>query len=227
MNSLPKIVHPKFNAVVPSTNKRIEYRPFTGSEQKALLVAKESDDTRDAIRAMADVVTACSGVKRGEMTPHDMQVLFLMIRAKSVGSVSKVRIADDSGVLRDAEVDIEKMTIREPSPKPSGLVDVGNGITVKLRQPTVEDVLLVGADDEWGVLAACVDSVTVGDDVHTRSDFTHEEMKEWVTGLPMSALREVRDFLESRPVASVTAKYKDDSGIEYSRTLEGISNFFA
>ena len=227
MSSLPVIAHPKFQTEIPSTGEKVTYRPFTGREQKVMLVAKESGALPDIVNSLIEVIGACApDVDVRKLPMFDLEYLFLRIRAKSVGGVIEVKITDpDDGKKYDAKVDLEQMKFVSP-PKPQNSVKIADGIFLKLKYPSAADVSRMGSDaDEWDMLAASVGAVVNGEDVIASSDLNHGELKEWLKSVPLSALEGVKDFFGSRPKLSVTADYVKD-GVKKSRELSGIGDFF-
>ena len=56
---LPKITAPTYELVIPSSKKKIKYRPFLVKEEKILVIAMESDDIKDIARAVKQVLGNC------------------------------------------------------------------------------------------------------------------------------------------------------------------------
>jgi hypothetical protein len=224
--SLPKVSHPTFETTLPS-GKRVTYRPFTGREQKTLLVAKESGETSDVMRGLIDVLQACcSGVDVGSLPVFDLEMLFLVVRAKSAGAKIEVKVTDE-GREYDAVVDFDAIEILAPKEKPDKNVEVSPGIVVSLKFPTAKDVstLSKGAD-EWDYLALSVDAVVSGEEVTSSKDVSREELKEWLKTLPLSAVSPMKTFFEARPRVSVHAVYEKD-GVKKKRAVNGVGDFFA
>ena len=223
--TLPKIEHPTFTTVLPSGAKAT-YRPFTGREQKVLLFAKESGDTSDVIRGLIDVIGACCpGLNPADLTIFDLEFLFLMIRAKSVGSRVEIKVTDD-GKQYDAVVEIDKAMVEAPKATKSPKIEVAPGVIVVLKFPTARDVSnMPKSADEWDYLAASVSSVTSGEDVTSAADVSRDELKEWLKTLPLSAVAPMRDFFESKPKIYLEATYTVGDEVRKKR-VSGVGDFF-
>ena len=92
---LPKIATPTYELVIPSTGKKIKYRPFLVKEEKVLVIAMESEDLSQIVNAVKDVIKSCiltRGVKVEELSTFDIEYLFLNIRGKSVGEEVEVLV---------------------------------------------------------------------------------------------------------------------------------------
>jgi len=85
--ALPKLNVPVYEAILPSTEKVIKYRPFLVKEEKLLLTAMEGGDETAMIPAVKQIINNCvQGELDVEKLPtFDIEYLFLRLRAKSVG----------------------------------------------------------------------------------------------------------------------------------------------
>ena len=85
--SLPIIATPKYELTLPSTGKKVKYRPFLVKEEKILLLANETKDQQQIISAMKDIVSNCTfnEVNPDEAATFDIEYIFLQLRSKSVG----------------------------------------------------------------------------------------------------------------------------------------------
>lgn len=231
MSSLPVIAHPKFQAELPSSGKKVTFRPFTGREQKIMLIAKESGAMPDVVGSLVEVIGACvTDLDVKQLPMFDLEYLFLRIRAKSVGDTIEIKIADpedtDTRKRYDATVDLEDIKVVHPKDKPSDIVQINETVALRLKHPAAADVVKLGADaDEWDMLASSVNAVIDGDNVIVAKDLNHGELKEWLKNMPLSSLDGVKTFFASRPTLSIKAKYKRD-GAERTQTLSGLGDFF-
>ena len=56
---LPEIVTPTYSLTVPSTKKKLKYRPFLVKEQKTLIIALEQQDSEQTLEAIKTVLNNC------------------------------------------------------------------------------------------------------------------------------------------------------------------------
>lgn len=229
--SLPKLNHPTFTLVQPSTGKQLSFRPFTGREQKSLLIAKESEDQTDVVRAVADVVGSCFGIDAGKVPMFDLEFMFLALRSKSVENTVKVEVRDDEdGKSYEATVNLDDVKLKNShrSDAKRNAFEVAPGVGVKLRWPTVDAVLAIGDKDMdvWSVLAASIDSIWDGDEVTAASDVPPAELKEWLMDLPVSKMDPIKEFFEDRPTVEVVVNYRRADGVEVHKLVSGLSSFF-
>ena len=92
---LPKISTPTYELEIPSTKKKIRYRPFLVKEEKILIIAMESQSDNEIANAVKDVLSTCiltRGIKVDTLSTFDIEYLFLNIRGKSVGEDVEVMV---------------------------------------------------------------------------------------------------------------------------------------
>ena len=93
--ALPKIDIPIFEMELPSTKKKIKYRPFTVKEEKILLVAQEANDPMQEIMAARQVVSNCiidEDISKFAM--FDLEYVLLVLRSRSVDNTITFQIKD-------------------------------------------------------------------------------------------------------------------------------------
>lgn len=225
--SLPKIQHPIFNTLLPSTGKEIEYRPMTNREQKSLLMAKESDNNNDSLEAVARVVGDCFSLDFKEISIMDLEFLFLCLRAKSIGNKLEIKFPDpEDGESYDATIDLDNIEITKPEGWKDNTININGEIIITMKDPTVSSMLkATDKIDEWDVMIASIKSITSGEDVTLSSEVTREELREWLLGLPISSMQQMKEFFDNRPKVNLVATYYKN-GVETKSKLNGFNNFF-
>jgi len=223
---LPKIDHPLFDATLPS-GKKVKYRPFTVKEEKVLLLAKEGNDAKSAFGATQQIVNNCvvGDVQADRLPLFDIEYLFLLIRAKSVGSKVKLRIRHDEKTTVDTEVDLNQINVRQPAKPHKGVVQLNKSVGIKLRHPTITTLMERDLKDIYDVLADCIDKVFEGDEVYDLKDFKKEEVDEFISGFTTEHMEQIKQFFDSAPTIEITAKYRTKDGGEHTKTISGLGDF--
>ena len=87
--ALPINVAPIYNLVVPSTEETVKYRPFLIKEEKALLIAQQSDDAKVMIDTLKDIIRSCvkDPIDVDKLAMFDLEYIFTQLRARSVGEI--------------------------------------------------------------------------------------------------------------------------------------------
>ena len=91
---LPEIVTPTYTLTVPSTKKKIKYRPFLVKEQKLLIIALENNDQEQTLDAITKVLRSCIQTKIvfDDLSLFDIEFIFLQIRARSISEEIELKV---------------------------------------------------------------------------------------------------------------------------------------
>lgn len=226
---LPKVKQPVFEMTLPSNGRTIRYRPFTVAEEKILLVAKESDDVKDAVNAYKAIINNCclDQLDVDKLCSFDIEFLFINIRSKSVSNIVEAQIEDDGQKYR-IEINLDNVACTQSSKDPN--IKLTDTIGVLMRYPTFETLKTISSIDEasqtLSLLASCIEQIYEGDDVYETSNYTRAEIEEFITSLGMKELTKVKDFFEDMPKVYVDVEYTTKDGKTKTTRIEGINNFF-
>ena len=232
---LPTIATPTFELKLPSSGKKITYRPFLVKEEKVLILALETGDTKDITRAIKDTLKACvktRGVKIDQLPTFDIEYLFLNIRAKSVGETVKVLVTcpDDMETQVPVEIDIESIQVQK-SDDHTVDIEIDDQYKLRMKYPSLEQFVnnnftFTEEDDVFTMVAACVDLVY--DEETAYDDFTEKEMIKFLEQFNSSQFKRIESFFDTMPKLSHTVSVTNPvTGVESEVTLEGLSSFFA
>ena len=236
--ALPSLATPTYETELPSTGKKIKYRPFLVKEEKVLLLATESEDRKEVKDAVKTIVKSCvlSRIKVEDLATFDLEYLFLKIRAASVGEdvTMKITCLDDNETRVDYTLDISevKVTIPEGHDRKIELTDK---VGMIMKYPGLEefvDLTLLGLDMDnpekvFETVARCIEQIYEGEEVYDDSTTTFKEKIQFVESLTQKQFESVRKFFTTMPVLrhefTVT---NPKTGVESSYTLEGLQSFF-
>ena len=134
---LPKINTPTYQLVLPSTGKKVSYRPFLVREEKILIMALETEDTKQISNAIVEILGACiltKGVKVIELSTFDIEYLFLNVRSKSVGEVVEVNVTcpDDGETQVQMEINIDDIKVQKDK-KHKDLIKLDENLSMKMK----------------------------------------------------------------------------------------------
>ena len=162
--ALPKLNTPTYELEVPSTDEKIKYRPFLVKEEKILMIAMESKDNTQIVNAVKDIVSACTFEKIdiSNMPMFDVEYIFLNIRAKSVGEVSKLRVLcpDDKKTYTNVEVDLTKVNV-EIGEGHTNKIELTDDTGMIMTYPTIDSftetgITSVSAENMIELIGSCV-----------------------------------------------------------------------
>jgi hypothetical protein len=235
--ALPKLAAPRFALEIPSTGNRISFRPFLVKEEKALLMAAQSEDTVDMIDAVKDVISACvlDDSFDVEKIPYfDLEYIFINIRAKSISEVVRLEYRHTGGVnykgiacdvVTPVEINLEQVKVQQ-DPKHTNKIQLDSKLGLELRYPTINDVRMVSdGADEIEMLAKCIMSVYDDDSVYEPDNL--EDSIDFIESLNNEQFMRIMEFISTMPKLKHTFSYKcRGCGQEDKVMLEGMADFF-
>ena len=230
---LPEIATPVYTLTVPSTKKRVKYRPFLVKEQKLLILALENDDQEQILDAITKTIQNClhTKIKVEDMALFDIEYLFLQIRARSISEEieMKVTCADDGETTVDVKFMVDDVKVNFPKGH-TNIIKLDDDLTVEMKYPDLEyftKVNFIGEEpDAYELVAKCIKRVYVGEDDYTADSV--EESKKWVEGLTNAQFDMIQAFFETMPSLRHVLKVKNPkTKVANEVVLEGLSDFFA
>ena len=236
--ALPKLNTPTYELEVPSTDEKIKYRPFLVKEEKILLMAMESKDNAQIINAVKDIVSSCTFEKLNvaTMPMFDMEYIFLNIRAKSVGEVSKLKILcpDDKKTYASVELDLTKVEVQVGDDH-SNKIELTDDMGMIMTYPTIDSfqdggIQTINASNMLEVVGSCILQIyeDKGEKIYQAKDQTKKELTEFVESMNTGQFKQVQAFFDTMPKLKHTIKVKNPKTKKSSDvTLMGLNDFFA
>jgi hypothetical protein len=246
--ALPKVSTPTYELTLPSTGKKISYRPFLVKEEKTLLTAMESGDQTSMTKAMQDIITSCTEgvVEVKDLSPYDLEYFFLQLRGRSIGEVLTVRAPRPSNFtsccdeateedICEFSINIDDISINTSEIK-SPEIQITDDIGMKMRFPQIETVQKYSSGIEgeeikteniFKLIIECIDYIWDGDEIYKAKDSTKKELNDFLDSLSSGQFQKVREFFESMPRLShdidwVCPKCEKSK----TMTLTGLDSFF-
>ena len=236
---LPKISTPTYELTLPSTGKPIQYRPFLVKEEKVLVIALESEDTKQITTAIKNVIKSCiqtRGVKVESLPTFDIDYLFLNIRGKSVGEVVEVNLVcpDDNETTVKAEINLDDIQV-EKTEGHTNKIKIDNEIMMEMKYPSLDEFIKNNFDMSGGsdmdqsfeLIASCIDKIYTADEVWTAADCTKKEIREFLEQMNSSQFKEIENFYTTMPKLSHTLEITNPkTKVTSEVVLEGLASFF-
>lgn len=232
--ALPVMTTPTYETKLISNNEKVVYRPFTVKEEKVLLIAIESGSPREMVRAINGVVGGCivNDVNIEKLPTYDMERLFMMIRAKSVGEIAHVSVKCESCEVKN-EIDVDISTLDVTALEQSNQIKLADNITIAMKHPTLLDVYDVMEGEKplieraVEMIAMSIKTIYYGDDTYQAIDSTQAELINFVESLSSEQFHKLQNFIENVPVVRKQVEFNCVScGHENHKTLEGLQAFF-
>ena len=236
--ALPLANVAKYELTLPSQQKTINYRPFLVKEEKVLLMAMESGESKEMLSAIKEIVKSCTfGEMIAEEHPmFDIEYVFLQIRAKSVGEIAKLKILcpDDGETYADVEVDLNKIEVFvDDDHETNILIDEDRKLGVTMKYPSLKDIdgeSLTGEINiaqTYKMIENSIESIYEGEQVHLSKDIERKELTEFLDNLSADQMKKLTTFYNTMPrlehkVQVTNPKTKVESEV----TLKGLASFF-
>lgn len=232
--ALPKIGYPIFELTLPSTKETIKYRPFLVKEEKILLTAQAGGEPADIINSVKQVINNCiitNGISVDDLATFDLEYLFIKIRAKSVNNIIELTYRDLEDEKRyEVEVNLDEVEIKE-DPTHTSKFDIGGGYGLVMRYPKADltnSLKFIDGDMSafFEVLKNSIESVYDSENVYKFSDYTAEEIDEFVQDLDTKAFKKIQEFFATMPKLYYEVKYTNSLDKEKVIPLTSLNDFF-
>ena len=236
---LPKIATPTYELELPSSGKTIKYRPFLVKEEKVLVIAMESEDTKQITNAIKAVLKSCvqtKGIKIETLPTFDIEYLFLNIRGKSVGEELEVNIIcpDDGETSVPVMIALEDIQV-EKSDDHSPQIKLDANLMMEMKYPSLDEFIKNNfdfneenqMDQSFQLIASCIDKIYSEEEVWATADCTKKEVNEFLESMNSSQFKLIEKFFETMPKLQHTIEVTNPkTKVKSEVVLEGLASFF-
>ena len=231
--ALPKIVTPTYELEIPSSKKKITYRPFIVKEEKILLLAQEAGEESDILNAIKQIIKNCTfeEVEVNDMALFDLEYIFLNIRSKSIGEKIELKLLcdDDGETYADVTIDLDQVTVDFPK-KHTNNIQLTDTISLVMRYPQMSALSLTTVSDTetiFHMIKTSIRQIIDGETIYEQVDFTEEDLDEFIESLSSEHFKQIQEFFQTMPKLKHVVKYKNPKTKKQNkRTLEGLNSFF-
>ena len=232
--ALPKLKNATYETKLPSTGLLIHYRPFLVKEQKALMIAQESEDTKQLEAAFAQIIRDCVEEIDDpyEMPLFDAEYVFLRIRSKSVGEVINLNLlcSDDNETYVEVEVNLDDVNVQMTEDH-TNIIELTDEIKLIMKYPCLKDM---EGFDEMGeikslfhMIESCVHEIHDGEEIHHRIDMNSEELNTFIDSMSTQNFEKVSAFFETMPqLRHVVEVENPNTKVKNEIVVEGLESFF-
>ena len=236
--ALPKLNVPVYEAILPSTEKVIKYRPFLVKEEKLLLTAQESGE--DAVLpAVKQIIKNCiqGEIDVDNMPIFDIEFLFLRLRAKSVGEEITIGLKpwgcpQNNGELckftTEVTINLEEIKCVKDK-KHTSKIMLDDKVGIMMKYPDISQMGIKGSEIEMGmkIIKNCISMIFTQEETHEKDSFTDKELDEFIDSLNSKQMEGINNFFETMPTIKHTAKYTCKTcDEEKETTIQGLQSFF-
>ena len=241
--ALPKINTPTYELTIPSNGKKIKYRPFLVREEKILILALESEDTKQITTAVVDILSECVLTKNidvNKLATFDIEYLFLNVRSKSVGETVDVNLTcpDDGKTSVEMSINIDSIKVQKVKGHKS-IIKLDDQYSMKLKYPSMTQFIESNfesgqdggegsdIDKSMGMITSCIEMIYDNEESWDAADSTQKELEEFIEQLNSKQFKLIEKFFETMPKLSHKIKVTNPkTKVESEIVLEGLASFF-
>ncbi len=230
---LPKIDLPLYQCEIPSTGKKIKFRPFTVKEEKILLTAQESKESKQVMLAIKQILNNClQDIDVTQLAVFDIEYLLIQLRSKSVDNKVEFEITDPETEEKvKLELDLGNVKVLK-DPEHTNQIKISDQYSLFLKYPTIDQFESLmeteeqTAQDSYDIMISCLDKLASEDEVFNFKDFPKKEVDEFVESLNGDTIKTIKKFFDSMPKVRHEITYKNSNGKEQVFVVEGTQTFF-
>jgi len=235
---LPKIATPTYELELPSTKQSIKFRPFLVKEEKLLVLALESEDTKNITTAIKTVIKNCistRGIKVETLPTFDIEYLFLNIRGKSVGEEVEVNLIapDDGETTVTVKIDLEDIKVVETEGHDKQ-IRLDENLMMEMKYPSLDQFIKNNfdfndnsVDKSFELIATCIDKIYNEEEVWSTEDVSRKEIIDFLEQMSSAQFKKIEKFFDTMPKLSHSVEIKNPvTKVKSTVVLEGLSSFF-
>ena len=233
--ALPKLASAKYELTLPSTGEKVEYRPFLVKEEKILMLAQQSGAQADILRAVEDIVHACTfeKVDSKKVPFFDLEYIFLQLRCKSIGETSTISVLcpDDGETRVPVDIKLDEVQCHKELGHDNNIKITGD-IGIVMDYPRVDNISVIDqnlgeAETAFAMIKSCIRQIYDTENVYDRNDMEDKELDEFIGSMTHDQFTQIQDFFNTMPKVKHSVKVKNpNTGVESEVVLEGLNTFF-
>ena len=240
--ALPVNNMPVFNLTIPSSGKKVKFRPFLVKDEKALMIAQQSEDIMVMVDTLKSVIKSCvvDDIDVDALATFDIEYMFIQIRGKSIGETVELLFPcdEDHGEEQNEKarvkikIDISTLEV-EKSPEHTNKIDLFNNVGIVLRYPTIdsakklESIQADNLDGVFDIIADSIEYIFQGEDLFYAKEQKREELLQFLNNLTTEQFMKVQKFFETMPKIKTEVDYNCPvCGKAHHKVLEGLQSFF-
>ena len=228
---------PEYELTVPSTGQSVGFRPFLVKEQKVLMIAYESKDVKQILKAVMNCIQACvKNIDTGKLATFDVDYIFTQIRSKSVGESNDV-IIKCTNCQHENQITINLNEITIDIKKKDMMIQLNDTYMLKMKYPTYTDIISdrvllndtrTQTEQLIATLRNCMDTIQTDEENIVLKDETVEEIDDFISSLNDEQYGKIADFVSSVPTMRYEKKFNcKECEKENTLVVEGLQDFFS
>ena len=234
--ALPKMSVPYYTVELPSTGAELSMRPYLVREEKVLMIALESQDGDQITKAVRNIISSCYSIDdMDSLTVFDVEMLFLQLRAKSVGEEMKLQVkCKECEKMTPVVINIDDIKVSGKEQETTIMLDSTTGVGIKMKYPSLELIGNISPEKFNSVegimelILDCIDNIFDADNVYSAKSETKKGLEDFIDSLNSAQFKKIQDFFQDSPAVSYVDKFKcTHCETENELELKGLNSFFS
>jgi len=229
--ALPKLTAPTYELDLPSTGRKIKFRPFLVKEQKLLMMAEESKDENQIAETIQQLINSCTyGKVDALISPiFDIEYVFLQLRMRSVGENVTLTITcpDDNKTETTIKINLEDVNVLNDE-KHTNIIEITDNVKMIMKYPQLSDMkdMKDTTENIFKLINKCILEVHDGDTIHNKNDITKKELNEFIDSFNTNQLEKLMEFFNTMPkIRHIVNVTNPKTKVISEVTLEGMDTF--
>jgi|TARA_B100001778_G_scaffold64559_1_gene50531 hypothetical protein len=232
--ALPKLATAKYELTLPSTNQKVEFRPFLVKEEKMLMLAQQDGGQASLIRAIQDIVDVCTFNKLDskKLPTFDLEYVFLQLRCKSIGETANITVTCPDDMETKVSVDVNLSEVKcEKEENHTNNIKINDSVGVIFDYPKMNNVAKLDMKNDatatFGIIKSCISQIYDAENVYTKNDMEEKELDEFIESMSHDQFLKIQEFFNTMPKVKHKITVKNPkTEVESDLVLEGIQDFF-
>lgn len=216
--SLPTLAIKTEKVKLPVSGKTIEVRPFTIREQKAILLISEGSKDKSKnkkinylLSELSRLLQTCvvNDISLEELSLPDFLTVVLNIRSLSVGETAQLTYTCPCQTKVKFTFDINKVFCHNKKKKYEKVIQITPDVSIVIDNITIKKIMEMNLKNTqdliFETIKKCITKIVDSETVYLTSEVDDEELTQFVDGLPIKVVEEIKSFYDTLPVL----KYKD------------------
>lgn len=211
------------------SGKEVSFRPMIVSEEKALLLAKHSNNKQTILKTLINIINSCFGASKDWVIP-DFEHMFLLLRAKSIGEIEGFIIrCPDTGEEINIKINLLK-DVKITNLKNSNKIKLNDNLLLVMKEPSVKTLLKYpeykdNTEHLYGFIGSCIKQIQNQKEIIEASETSEKEIKEFVENLTSGQFKAVTQYFDNLPNVEIISNYQTSDGKQRQIKLKGIFDY--
>jgi len=224
---------PQYCETLPS-GKRVCFRPMVVSEEKALILAKNTSDRLGILKTLENIILeCCQDLKKSDFKKlklADLEYLFLLLRAKSIGEVEGFTLkCPDTDESVSLKVNIIKDAVFNLSTA-NNKIKLSENLLIVLSEPTVEHLLNCPEYDQteegfYQFIGSCIKQIQSRNEIKEGKELPADEVVDFIKVFTGNQMKSVLNYFDNITKTEISKDYTTSDGTNRNIKIKGLFNY--